>query len=424
MSRFLSIWQSRSTGRFALPAPGGTIADRSTGRAVPLLLVLASIPCLLLGLPAPAAAVNSDREAIAVLADSASGAVERREAWDRLSSRPPAAMLTILDAIPEDDVITANWLRLAFEQIASRHCKDLPLTALRAIAADPQRPGPVRRLALDAVEQAEPGFVAEFLSTQTGDAEFGAEAIALRLHSADEAAAQGETGEAIALLEEALTEARRFAQVQELTQRLADLGRDVDPLQHLGVVTSWALIGSFETDPSAGIREVYPPEEAVDLDAVYAGEETPLRWQRAEVVGRDGRIDLREHGIESERGGVAYAVSFLETQSPIRATLLASAVDNVVVWVNGERVLSSPMSLERRNFRVDAHAGEALLNAGVNEILVKLIKTPDPGERRAAAERMGIPVRANHPADRWEFMLRLIDEADRGLPLRPAFPTP
>jgi hypothetical protein len=361
---------------------------------------------------------DSIQEDIAVLAGKFPAAA-KRAAWQRLSNQPPHTLPSILEAFPEDDVLAANWLRTAFECIAERHRDALPLESLRRMAEDVTRPGRSRRLALLAWELGQPGTRAQFLKNRLSDPEFQWDAVEMRLRLAEE---QKDPMIKLGLLRETFAAAISYEQVREIAQRLKDAGDSPDALRHLGIVRRWAVVGPFSVEPENGWASSFPPERTVDLKASYPARQGNISWKACEVTSGDGRTDLRRHGIDFKNGAVAYAVSYLETPRDCEAVMLVSAVDSVQVRINGKLVLNPSMSLVRRNFRIDAHRVKVRLSAGKTELLVKLVKARDSGERQAAAARMGEKVRPDHPADRWEFMVRLVDARGAGMDFAPAFP--
>lgn len=396
---------------------------RPSATLVPFPFVVVGIG-ILLAFHGPSPAVAETVEADIATLKGRTAPEAKRLAWDRLTDQSSLALIAILDAFPEDDVIAANWLRTAFEHIADRRHADLPCETLEKIAEDTARAGRVRRLALVALERVRPGYTTAFLQKRLSDPEFEWEAVGLRLALAESEENRGETERAKEILRETLAEATSYDQAKALAEKLAEAGEPPDILRHLGIVSSWAVIGPFDATPAEGLSNAYPPEHQVDLNAFHASKGGHLAWKACRVVGNDGRTDLRQYGIEPEQGAVAYAVAYFRVPQETRLVLLVSAVDNVKVWLDGHPVLEPPGSLARRNFRVDAHRAEVRLRQGVSQLLVKFVKSPDTGERQAAAQRMGVQVRPSHPADRWDFMVRFVDFRRRGVSFSPAFPEP
>jgi hypothetical protein len=250
---------------------------------------------------------------------------------------------------------------------------------------------------------------------------FGAEAVGRLLHDADRLIQAGRKEQAIERLHKALRVGLRFQQAAELAERLQRLEVPVDLPEVTGVISPWRVIGPFPVTPEEGLQASLPPETRVDLAAEYPGTSQTLRWSEAVADPREGRVDLVPCGIRPADGAVAYAATWLELAQSRNLVLHASAVDNMTVWVNGERVVHHA-SLYRSHYRQDRYRAEISLPAGTTTILVKLCKTPPDTERGAAAGRMGAAP-AGRP-EKWDFMLRCTDETGRGvrLPVVPAGP--
>lgn len=155
------------------------------------------IPPSLWGDDPPTGLERPIAELLAVGPDAA-GVEKAQAAADALVKAGPKALPAILAAIPADDVVKANWLRVAFNRIvddAVRAKSPLPTEELLAFAADKKQPGRSRRLALEAVEKVIPGTAAKLIDAGMDDPEFGPDAVALRMERAAAAGAKGGHGE-------------------------------------------------------------------------------------------------------------------------------------------------------------------------------------------------------------------------------------
>jgi hypothetical protein len=116
----------------------------------------------------------------------AAGADKAQKAVDALVAAGPKVLPAILAAVP-DDVVKANWLRVAFIRIvyeAIREKKPIPADELLSFVNDKTKPGRSRRLALEAVEKVAPGTTAKVIDAGLDDPEFGADAVAARMDKA------------------------------------------------------------------------------------------------------------------------------------------------------------------------------------------------------------------------------------------------
>jgi hypothetical protein len=341
----------------------------------------------------------------------AAGADKAQRAVDSLVAAGPKALPSILAAIPADDVVKANWLRVAFDRIvddAIHNNKPLPTDELFAVLNDKNKPGRARRLALEAAERVRPGTGGKLLDAGLNDPEFGADAVAARM---DKAAALQKTDPAAAakLYREAFDAARDFNQCLALAQRLKALDVAVDPLARLGVVRDWMVLGPFDDPDEKGYATAFPPEKAINLTATYAGKDGKVAWKSFMSEAPDGRIDLLK-AIGPHDAAVAYAYVVVNSPKDQEVELRASGDDNLAVWVNGTKVIDHPTY--RSHLRIDWHRAKAKLKAGENAILVKVCQCPAPKEK------------APGPPAKWEFHLRVVDPEGRGVSLPVVTPTP
>lgn len=330
-----------------------------------------------------------------------------RQAWDRVVRAGPSALVPLLQAWPKDDPVPGHWLRTAFEQITQQHVGQLPFDDLHAFAVEPMNLGPARRLALAAMEQARPGTTTKMLPLWLNDPEFGPDAV----EQAIQAAEKLPDAQAVTALQQLLHHCALYDQTLQLCKRINSLGGSVNPLSHLGVLQRWHVVGPFPVSPDEGLTKSFPPEEKVDLASEFAGKTAPLKWQKLEAEKPEGRVDLSLVGIKPEAGAVAYAVARLHLAKAVTAELRAGAVDNITIWINGQKVVERASSY-RSHFRTDRYRASVSLPAGDSTVLVKLTKTR-PEEAAAPKAQGGRP--AGGPQQKWDFQVRLVDRAGRAL---------
>src|SRR5262245_55888457 len=192
-----------------------------------------------------------------------------RAAWDKLVARGPAVLPQLLDALDTPDTVAANWFRTAFDRIVAAARKDgnkgLDADALLKVVQDAKRPGRVRRLVLEVVEELRPGTTARLTPGWLDDPEFRYEAVATRLEQADALAQAGRPGEAAAGYRAAFAASRDVTQAQTLAGRIKAQGVTVSIAEHFGFLTDWYVIGPFDGRGQKGFRTAYPPEEKIDL---------------------------------------------------------------------------------------------------------------------------------------------------------------
>jgi hypothetical protein len=274
-----------------------------------------------------------------------------RAAWERLSAGGPELLLPLLRALDTPDVVTANWLRTAFDQVFERALRDkadaIDADGLLAFARDARRLGRARRLALAAVERLRPGTTERLLPGWLEDPEFRYEAVARLLGEAAAQAKKGEREPAVAAYRRALDASRDVAQGRSAAAGLLDLGVKVSVAEHLGYLMDWYVIGPFDARGKKGFHLHYPPEEKVDLHAELDGQRGKVRWKRytvrepaPKVAARFvSLVDLRsKEALGDADDAVAFGYTTFRVPAERTAEFRGAADDNFTVWVNGERV--------------------------------------------------------------------------------------
>ena len=137
---------------------------------------------------------------------------------------------------------------------------------------------------------------------------------------------------------------------------------------------AWNVVGPFPnprvlgSEVSPAIDYTYGPELDPSLDSIYVGlEGDSLRWMRVSA-DTDGQVRLNQYFTPNDRVA-AYAMAFLYSPNAREVSILLSADDAHVLWVNGTRLserqgrhISRPDELEVRT----------RINAGWNRVLIKV----------------------------------------------------
>src|SRR5262249_56695342 len=126
-----------------------------------------------------------------------------RAAWERLAASSPDILPEMLAAMDTPDIVTANWLRTAFDRIVERELKTggkkLDADKLLAFVKDAKRQGRARRLALEVVEKLRPGTSERLYQDWLDDPGFRPEAVEVTGKQAGGPAEKGREGDASAL---------------------------------------------------------------------------------------------------------------------------------------------------------------------------------------------------------------------------------
>lgn len=333
-----------------------------------------------------------------------------REAREVLARAAPEILPQLLVAMNTDDIVTANWLRTAFDEIVEREFAGstprLPLQQMEQFTRDANHNGRARRLAFKVLQRSDPKIRSRLLAEWLDDPEFRREAVDELLQNADRAQQDNRKDYAIQLYHQAFQYARNADQVVAVVERLRNVGQTVDPVSHLGFVHRWWLLGPFSAPGTSGFSRSFPPEERVDVDRDVIGDEGKvLRWKLHQTNDQLGEVNLNQ-ALAAVKESVGYAYAVIRSPREQHVRLACSADDNLTVWLNGERVLAREQWLN--GTRLDRFTVPITLRDGENQVLVKICQGP---------QHVNPEVPNN-----WTFQLRLSDDTGRAAEFRNELP--
>jgi len=190
--------------------------------------------------------------------------------------------------------------------------------------------------------------------------------------------------EAIALLNSLLQRKPPRGLANAAAARLRDLGRDTTAYaRQAGFVTHWWLTGPFPSPEKAAWEKVYFPEQEIALEKEYEVEGQKYRWKAWVCPDVQGITDLRAQFTPADNVA-AYAYAEVTVEADQEVDFRIGSDDDVVCWLNGERIHANPAS---RPLVVDQDVVHTRLQAGVNRILLKVLQG----------------------GGQWEFCLRITD---------------
>ena len=340
----------------------------------------------------------------------ATGSPEARIARDQLAQQGPNILPRLLLAMDSTNVVAANWYRTAFDEILDRELSkptpSLPRAAIEEYVRDARRNGRPRRLALSALERLNPAIRGQLLAGWLDDVEFRRDAVDEVLKLGDVAKSERRDDAAREFYERGFRHARDSDQVLLAVSKLNSVGKEVDPIAHLGFVTRWRLMGPFPAEQMTGFRAQFPPEKQVDLSTDYQNSEGQiLRWKLHQTSNSLGEVNLIQ-AIGAVREAVGYAYAELESPREQPVQLRCSADDNLSVWLNGEQVLAREQWLN--GTRLDRFVTSVTLRPGINRVLVKICQGP---------QHVNPEVPNN-----WTFQLRFCDETGGAADVRNKLP--
>jgi hypothetical protein len=354
------------------------------------------------------------RQEIQAVVKQGRGTAEGRQAWDKLCRRGPDALTPLLEAMNGVNTSAANWLRTAYDHIADREFRApganrIPAKELLAFARDGKKSGRARRLALDTVEQLQPGTAVKLYAGWLDDPEFRFEAVAGVLKEGKEALKGGAKDKALQSYRTALAASRDMQQTRDAAAGLGQLGEKVSVAAHLGFLTQWQLIGPFDGMGQKGFKTIYPPEKEVHLAGELEGQGgRKLRWVRYQAqeplptsgARHQALVDLRaKDALGDADDAVAFAYTEFAVAKAGEVEFRGAADDNFTVYVNGQKAFA--FEEYRNGVRHDRHRFKVNLKEGKNTVLVKICQTPAPNTE-----------------PNWEFFLRVVDATGKGIDMK------
>jgi hypothetical protein len=203
---------------------------------------------------------------------------------------------------------------------------------------------------------------------------------------------------ATAAYRKALTAARERDQVELIAKQLKPLGVEVDLPAHFGFVQKWMLVAPFDSTGGAGFGVAYPPEKNVDLAATYKGKgDVEARW--AEHVTGDpfGVVNLNKV-LGQQKGAVAYAFAAIDSPTKRPVEVRAGSPNALKIFLNGKPLFTREEY--HHGMTMDQHRAQATLEAGRNELLVKVCQNEQKEEW----------------AQEWSFQVRFCDALGGAVP--------
>jgi hypothetical protein len=325
-------------------------------------------------------------------------------AWRQIVDAGPEALLPILSALDTADATAANWLRTAVDAIAERELaagRPLPAAQLERFVRETAHAGGARRLAyewLSRVDAQAPGRLLPGM-LQDPSPELRRDAVARVVQEADVLLKRDDKPAATAALQRALKGALDKDQVDQVAKQLKQLGVQVDLAAHFGFLRTWELLGPFDNSGGAGFARVYPPEQRIDPAGAGKGKkDAELRWTRFTTSDSYGLVDLNK-AIGKNMGALAYAFAAVESPAARPVEIRVGSNNAVKIFLNGKELFFREEY--HHGMRMDQHVGVGTLNAGRNEVLLKVCQNEQKEDW----------------AQSWSFQLRICDAVGTPVPV-------
>lgn len=336
------------------------------------VLVLAASPLLAADLSGPIAKVKA-------LGKEGQGNAEAIAAVREIEKADPADLPTLLTAMDDANPLALNWLRGAYETIASRPGAKIPSEALLAFLNDRSHLPQARRLAYETLKKIDPGIEERLIPTLLDDpsGELRRDAVAWTMKQAEKLASEGKKDEAGQRYAAALGGAVDEDQVKKLAGILKEYGQSVNLVQHYGFLTKWRVIGPFDNKGTKGFDVVNPPETELAFDKSYegmAGEDgKPLQLQWKELASEDdmGLFDINKL-FARHKGATAYMATEFDTGAAQTVEFRLGTSNAWKLWLNGELLFAREEY--HRGMFLDQYSVRGKLKAGKNTLLLKVLQ--------------------------------------------------
>jgi len=344
---------------------------------------------------APASKLAEPIQIIRAVGTEGRGNTEAAAAWQKLSAAGADGLIPILSAMDGANELALNWLRTAVDAIAGREQaagRKLPVAALEKFVRDTKQHPRARRLAYELIARDDPARAQRLMAGLRDDpsTELRRDAVQRLMDEAAALTKAGKSNDAIPKYQAAIKSARDVDQVEGIAKELKKLGSPVSLPSVFGWLSEWKVIGPFDNKDRAGFDKVFPPEQAIDLNAEYDGANGKVRWQDYQSTNDYGKVDLNKPcGELKEVTGYAYTEFYSEKARPVELRL--GGKNSWKVWLNGKLLFGRDEY--HRGAEIDQYRMAAELKPGKNAILVKVCQNEQK-------EKWTVE---------WEFQLRVTD---------------
>jgi len=298
----------------------------------------------------------------------------------RIVEQADAAELPkILAAMDDANPIALNWLRSAYETVATRKGAKIPQAALLAFLQDRKHLPQARRLAYDTLKSVDPSIEERLIPTMLDDpsGELRRDAVALTMKQAEKLAADGHKDDAATKYQAALSGAVDEDQVKKLAEVLKGYDQKVNLVEHYGFLTKWKVIGPFDNLGMKGFNVVNPPENELVFDKEYDGMADPdgkpfkTKWKELATEDEMGLFDINTL-FEKHKGATVYTTTDFDSGVAQEVEFRLGTSNAWKLWVNGELLFAREEY--HRGQSVDQYLVRGKLKSGQNTIVLKLLQ--------------------------------------------------
>ena len=303
-------------------------------------------------------------------------------AMKKLSSSGPESLPTIAASFSKANPLAANWLRSAFETIASRALdqgQQLPADELQTFIANTKNDPRARRMVFEWLSKVDKKLGDKMIPGLLLDPspEFRRDAVARLIRAGGKAQKTNKKDDAIQLFEKAMSGAVHADQVDSIVEALDELGKKVDVQKHFGFLPDWHLIGPFDNKDRKGFAVSYPPESKVDLSGTYNGQLGEVSWKEYSTDDSYGLLNIADQ-IKNYKGSCMYAFTEFESKDPTEVEFRLGTPNAWKLWLNGKLIFEREEY--HRSTQMDQYRVPVKLTAGRNTILLKVCQNEQTQE--------------------------------------------
>ena len=155
------------------------------------------------------------------------------------------------------------------------------------------------------------------------------------------------------------------------TQRTASVGAAKAQISQIGCITNWRVVGPFDNVSKSGFDKIFPPEQTIDVRAVYDGkDDMQLKWRTCPTLSNDGVLDDGIYLSDSDPD-IFYAATAVEAPADMDAVIRYDASGASKVYVDGQLLHDNPVYRSPSIDIMDGASFKVHLVRGWNSILVK-----------------------------------------------------
>lgn len=288
-----------------------------------------------------------------------------------LNSATPEQVPALLAGMDAGNKLSQNWIRGAI-QTALDGSNSLPTKAIRAFLDDTTGGDMGRLMAYELLTEHSPDLADKLLPEMMKDPCLALRELSIAWHI-DSAEKADETAAAVQLTQ-ALPNARKVEQVQEIANRLGKAGVYVDLQRQLGFINEWKTVGPFDNKNEEGFALATGPEKDVaniDVEAIYSDslDGSPVKWTTQRTVEPTGVVNLID-AYGKLKGVSVYAYAEFEASDEADCELRIGCINATRVWLNGQEIMSN--EIYHVGMMPDQFSGSGKLVKGTNKILVKV----------------------------------------------------